>query len=161
MNRARIFKITGLSYSIFIALILISPREPSPGQGSGVNLQQEWAHHQTIVNSTVVNRLLYLSGPLETIGNVLIFTLLFFSLSRIAPAMKNFQIALVCGTFSICVEIAQLDIPGRISSLVDVICNLLGILIAVLLKKIFHCSVLRKQAISKTHMDHDGGGIIL
>jgi VanZ like family len=158
--RTQIFKLFALSYSIFIALILLCPREPLPRQGSGVNLQREWAHHQTIVNSTVVNRLLYLSGPLETIGNIFVFTLLFFSLSRIAPAKKTFQIALVCGTFSICVEFAQLWIPGRISSPVDVLCNLFGIFIAVLLKKNFPM-FRKKKVLAKTLMDRDEAGTFL
>ena len=90
-----------------------------------------------MVNSSLQSRVLYLSGPLESLGNILVFTFIFLAISHLAPRLKSSQSAIICAGISLSVETAQIFIPGRVSSLIDVDCNILGIAFAFLIIRIF------------------------
>jgi len=79
----------------------------------------------------VIHKVLFLSGPLEVLGNFLLFVPVLFALIHIAPKVRVRYLALICCFGSATVEIAQTWIPGRVSSMRDFISNSLGIALTV------------------------------
>jgi len=72
---------------------------------------------------------LYLSGPLEEIGNVFLFIPLFLALLHLLQKSNAWYLAILCCGLSAAVEITQRQIPGRVSSLQDFISNSAGVLV--------------------------------
>ena len=137
MRRFLFPQLASIAFLAISSRVLLSPRAPIPVFHDKSTWDQQLAQHKAVVNATLENRVLYLSGPLETLGNILIFTLIFLAISQIAPRLKAFQLALICASISLSVETAQIFIPGRVSSLIDADCNFLGIALALLLLKKF------------------------
>ena len=84
----------------------------------------------------VIHRILFISGPLEIIGNFLLFVPVLLALIHAAPEVRVRYMALICCLGSATVEIAQSWIPGRVSSLIDFVSNTLGVVVAVAVMKI-------------------------
>ena len=137
MRRFIFSRLASIAFLAISSRVLLSPRTPIPVFHDKSTWDQQLAQHKVVVNSSLENRVLYLSGPIETLGNILIFTLIFLAISQIAPRLKAFQLALICVSISLSVETVQIFIPGRVSSLMDVDCNFLGIALALLLLKKF------------------------
>ena len=137
MRRFNFTQFASIAFLVISSRVLLSPRAPIPVFYDKSTWAHQMAQHKAVVNSTLENRVLYLSGPLETLGNILIFTLIFLAISQIAPRLKAFQLALICASISLSVETVQIFVPGRVSSLIDVDCNFLGIALALLLLKKF------------------------
>ena len=137
MRRSKFSQIGSAAFLAIVAKALLSPRIPFPVYHDKSTWTHQLAQHKTVVNSSLQSRVLYLSGPLESLGNILVFTLIFLAISHLAPRLKSTQNAILCAGISLSVETAQIFIPGRISSLIDVDCNFLGITFAFLLIRIF------------------------
>jgi len=137
MRRFNFTQFASAAFLVIVAKALFSPRIPIPVFRDKSTWAHQVAQHKAIVNSSLENRVLYLSGPLESLGNILVFTLIFIAVSKIAPRLKDFQLVLICAAISLSVETAQIFIPGRVSSLTDVDCNFLGIAVAFMLIKKF------------------------
>lgn len=97
-------------------------------------------------NESLFHKILYISGPIEKIGNVFLLIPVFLVLIYIFPQLRLRYVALICIAISACIEVSQLWIPGRVSSLLDFIGNVSGVLIAMLLLSRFpkHLAVERK-----------------
>ena len=74
--------------------------------------------------------ILFLSGPPEIFLNFLLFIPFYIALLYLAPALTRPWAALISCLTSAAAELAQSQIPGRVSSLRDFLCNCLGVLVA-------------------------------
>ena len=72
--------------------------------------------------------ILFLSGPPEVFLNFLIFIPFFFALLSLVPALSRPWAALISCLTSAAAELAQSQIPGRVSSLRDFLSNCVGVL---------------------------------
>jgi glycopeptide antibiotics resistance protein len=77
----------------------------------------------------LLHDILFLSGPPEIFLNFLLFIPLFFALSFLAPALDRRWAALIACLASAAAELAQSQIPGRVSSLRDFFSNCAGVVI--------------------------------
>jgi glycopeptide antibiotics resistance protein len=78
----------------------------------------------------IVHDILFLTGPPEIVLNFLLFIPFFFALLFLAPALSRLQAALISCLTSAAAELAQSQIPGRVSSLRDFFSNCVGVVIA-------------------------------
>ena len=72
-------------------------------------------------------KILFLSGPLEIVGNFLLFIPILLVLSHLAPRIQVHYLAFFCILGSATVETMQIWIPGRVSSVRDFISNSIGV----------------------------------
>lgn len=70
--------------------------------------------------------LLYLSGSLEFIGNIFLLVPMFAILTKLFLRLKAVYALMFCILLSAGAEFAQSFIPGRVSSMRDLILNSLG-----------------------------------
>jgi glycopeptide antibiotics resistance protein len=78
----------------------------------------------------LLHDILFLSGPPEIFLNFLLFIPFFFALLYLAPALHRSWAALIACLASAAAELAQSQIPGRVSSLRDFLSNCIGVVIA-------------------------------
>ena len=78
----------------------------------------------------ILHDILFLSGPPEVLLNFLLFIPFYFALLYLAPALTRPWGALVSCLTSAAAELAQSQIPGRVSSWRDFLSNCLGVLVA-------------------------------
>jgi hypothetical protein len=78
----------------------------------------------------LIHEILYLTGPPEIYLNFLLFIPFFFAISFLAPKCSRSWAALISCFTSATAELAQSQIPGRVSSLRDFFSNCIGVLIA-------------------------------
>jgi glycopeptide antibiotics resistance protein len=78
----------------------------------------------------ILHEILFLSGPLEVFLNFLLFIPFYIALLYLAPALTRPWAALVSCLTSAAAELAQSQIPGRVSSWRDFLSNCLGVLVA-------------------------------
>ena len=74
--------------------------------------------------------ILFLSGPPEVFLNFLLFIPFYIALLYLAPALTRPWAALISCLTSAAAELAQSQIPGRVSSWRDFLSNCLGVLVA-------------------------------
>ncbi len=77
----------------------------------------------------LLHDILFLTGPPEIILNFLLFIPFFFALLFLVPKLSGTWAALICCYTSAAAELAQLQIPGRVSSLRDFFSNCLGVIL--------------------------------
>ena len=77
----------------------------------------------------LLHDLLYLSGPIEQIGNIFLFIPLFLAFVHLFQKTHLWYLAILCCGLSAAAELIQLQIPGRVSSLQDFISNSAGVLV--------------------------------
>jgi glycopeptide antibiotics resistance protein len=75
-------------------------------------------------------QILYLTGPSEVFLNLLLFIPIFFALLLLAREIPRTQCAIFACLLSAAAELVQSQIPGRVSSLRDFMCNSVGVGIA-------------------------------
>jgi glycopeptide antibiotics resistance protein len=80
----------------------------------------------------IFHEILFVSGPLEIFANFLLFIPFFFALVFLAPGLLNCRAALASCLTSGGAEMAQSQIPGRVSSIRDFASNCLGVVIALI-----------------------------
>ena len=78
----------------------------------------------------LLHDILFLSGPPEIFLNFLLFIPFFFALMCLAPGIHRRWAALIACFTSAAAELAQLQIPGRVSSLRDLFSNCVGVVVA-------------------------------
>ena len=85
----------------------------------------------TGIISRILHEILYLTGPPEIFLNFLLFIPFFLALSFLNPALSRYWAALISCLTSAAAELAQSQIPGRVSSWRDFLSNSLGVVAAV------------------------------
>jgi glycopeptide antibiotics resistance protein len=78
----------------------------------------------------LIHEILYLTGPPEIYLNFLLFIPFFFAISILAPKLSRPRAALISCFTSATAELAQSQIPGRVSSMRDFLSNCVGVMIA-------------------------------
>jgi glycopeptide antibiotics resistance protein len=91
----------------------------------------------------LLHNILFLSGPPEIILNFLLFIPFFFAIVFLRPTLSRCWAALISCLTSGAAELAQFQIPGRVSSMRDFFSNCVGVVIAFALLAAF----LRKRVI--------------
>jgi glycopeptide antibiotics resistance protein len=85
----------------------------------------------------LLHDILFLSGPPEIFLNFLLFIPFFFALLYLAPALDRRLAALIACLTSAAAELAQSQIPGRVSSIRDFASNCLGVVMVLILATVF------------------------
>ena len=78
----------------------------------------------------LIHEILYLTGPPEIFLNFLLFIPFFFAISFLAPTLSRSWAAFISCLTSAAAELAQSQIPGRVSSMRDFFSNCVGVMIA-------------------------------
>ena len=84
----------------------------------------------TGIISRIFHEILYLTGPPEIFLNFLLFIPFFLALSFLNPALSRYWAALISCLTSAAAELAQSQIPGRVSSMRDFFSNCVGVVLA-------------------------------
>lgn len=119
-NFRRIFEI---GYLVFLLYITLVPHyEDNVGDYSFVTrlLMKPFIHEPT-------NFILDLDPVFAIIGNVVLFSPLFLILNHYNISLKLERCLLICAISSAIIELLQLWIPGRVSSMSDLILNVAGL----------------------------------
>jgi glycopeptide antibiotics resistance protein len=77
----------------------------------------------------ILHEILFLTGPPEIFLNFLLFIPFFLALLFLNPALSSYWAAVISCLTSAGAELAQSQIPGRVSSLRDFFSNCVGVLI--------------------------------
>jgi glycopeptide antibiotics resistance protein len=85
----------------------------------------------------LIHEILYLTGPPEIFLNFLLFIPFFFAIMILVPALSRSWAACISCLTSGAAELAQSQIPGRVSSLRDFFSNCAGVIIALALVTAF------------------------
>ena len=110
-----------------IFFLLLVPRYSTKLEAHG-NKASNFAITKLSENpSSIFHKIIYLHGPLEKVGNVALVFILFIILPYLFPRLSIKAAALICCMLSACVESMQVFIPGRVSSLVDFLTNVIGV----------------------------------
>ena len=78
----------------------------------------------------LIHDILYLTGPPEIFLNFLLFIPFFFAIKFLVPALSRPWAAFISCLTSAAAELAQSQIPGRVSSMRDFFSNCVGVMIA-------------------------------
>lgn len=81
----------------------------------------------------ILHEILHLKGPPEIILNFLLFIPFFFALVFLNFASSRYKAALISCVTSAASELAQSQIPGRVSSLRDFLSNCVGVVLALVI----------------------------
>ena len=84
----------------------------------------------TGIISRILHEILYLTGPPEVFLNFLLFIPFFLALLFLNPALSRDWAALISCLTSAGAEVAQSQIPGRVSSMRDFLSNCVGVVVA-------------------------------
>jgi glycopeptide antibiotics resistance protein len=84
----------------------------------------------TGIISRILHEILYLKGPPEIFLNFLLFIPFFLALLFLNPALSRYWAALISCLTSAGAELAQSQIPGRVSSMRDFLSNCVGVVVA-------------------------------
>ena len=125
MNRRRIGQIGAILSILLYATAMVIPRRLLKEDLDTTNFIMQIFH-----------QILYYSGSLEPFANFIFLILVFASLMYLLGRSKALAVFAICMALSATVEFLQRFIPGRVSSLQDLILNCLGALFAFLLYKI-------------------------
>ena len=119
MRRSKIIVFTASFLSMLSAVIVFTPRNHPTW------IKSDFPGHNLIFS------VLYLSGPLERVGNFFLLVPFFAVISILFANLKKRVIALICFVVSAIIELAQIWIPGRVSSTADFLRNSAGIVFVV------------------------------
>jgi len=117
-------RILVVGYCVGLALSVFTPRFPSAPWANPHQVWMRWIHDA-----------LYLSGPGEVLGNYFLYAPIVFLSSFLFPRLSlGYRVLLGCAASGF-VELTQLVIPGRVSSLRDFLTNCTGVVIAGLIER--------------------------
>ena len=134
MNKTALIKASGALYVSAYLLAMVFPRKVPKDQLDPSNFLTK-----------LFQDLLYLSGNLEFVGNILLLVPMFFILMKLFGSLKDMYALLICLLLSAGAEFAQSFIPGRVSSLRDFILNSLGAVAVFLINLLYF----QKQSLQK------------
>ena len=107
-------------YIPILLLGLLLPRSTSAGIDSA----------PTDFIRRLIHETLYLTGPPEIFLNFFLFIPFYLAISFLVPTLSRPWAAFIACLTSVAAELAQSQIPGRVSSMRDFFCNCVGIMIA-------------------------------
>jgi len=133
MNRRGIGKIGAILSIIFYALAMVTPRRLPKDELKTSNFLKQIFHE-----------ILYYGGSLEPLANFVLLILVFISLILLFGRSNSTSALLICLMFSSTAELTQRFIPGRVSSLQDLILNCLGAVSCFVIYKFYLRSKFKK-----------------
>ena len=120
-------QISAIFYLILYAAAMLTPRKLS-------------SHHGALTDShffkRIIHEVLYYGGSLEPVANLLLLIPIFAFLILFLGGSKAHYWLAICVAISAIIEIFQQFIPGRVSSLQDLLLNCLGTVSAFLFYKL-------------------------
>jgi hypothetical protein len=120
MLRSKLALILGVSYLFAISIGLLIPKSVvSWGQPN--NFFSRFFHDA-----------LYASPTVYLISNTLLFIPTLLILMYLIPKVQLHYLVFACSAGSIFVEFAQIKIPGRVSSVIDIVLNIFGMVVTLL-----------------------------
>jgi len=125
MNRRRIGQIGAILSILLYATAMVIPRRLLKEDLDTTNFIMQIFH-----------QILFYSGSFEPAANFILLMPVFASLSYLLGRSNVLAVFTICLALSATVEFLQKFIPGRVSSLQDLLLNCLGALFAFLLYKI-------------------------
>lgn len=134
MNKTALIKASGALYISAYLLAMVFPRKVPKDQLDPSNFLTK-----------LFQDLLYLSGNLEFVGNILLLVPMFFILIKLFGSLKDMYALLICLLLSAGAEFAQSFTPGRVSSLRDFILNSSGAVAVFLI----HLLYFQKRSLQK------------
>ena len=126
MNKTALLKASGALYISIYLLAMVFPRKVPKDQLEPSNFLTK-----------LFQDLLYISGNLEFVGNILLLVPMFVILIKLFGRLKDIYALLICILLSVSAELAQSFIPGRVSSLRDFILNSSGALAVFLIHLLY------------------------
>ena len=135
MNRRKIGQIGGLVYFIIYSVAVLTPRELPKFQVISQTLPNERVGLNSAFDR-ILTLILYSGGTLEPVVNFFILIPIFVFLILLLGSSKAPLVLTICLCLSATAEILQRFIPGRVSSLQDLLLNCLGAVSAFLLYQI-------------------------
>jgi len=129
-----LIKASGALYITIYLLAMVFPRKVPKDQLDPSNFLKK-----------LFQDLLYLSGTLEFVGNILLLVPMLLILIKLFGKLKDIYALLICFLLSAGSELAQSFIPGRVSSLRDFILNASGAVAAFLI----HLLYFQKRSLQK------------
>ena len=134
MNKTALLKASGSLYISTYLLAMVFPRKVPKDQLEPSNFLKK-----------LFQDVLYLSGNLEFVGNILLLVPMFFILIKLFGRLKDIYALFICILLSASAELAQSFIPGRVSSLRDFILNSSGVVAVFLI----HLLYFQKRSLQK------------
>jgi glycopeptide antibiotics resistance protein len=125
MNRRKLGQIGATLSILLYAIAMVIPRRLPKEELDATNFIMQIFH-----------QILYYGGSLEPFANFILLILVFASLIYLLGRSNALVVLPICLVLSAIVEFLQRFIPGRVSSLQDLLLNCLGALSAFLLYKI-------------------------
>lgn len=125
MLRSKTTIILGSGYLLAISIGLLMPKPIDTGISSPNFF------------SRLFHGALYASTTVDLISNTLLFVPGLLILMHLFPRIEPHYFVMVCSAGSIFVEFAQIKIPGRVSSVVDIVLNILGMAITLIVFRLF------------------------
>jgi len=126
VNKTALLKASGALYISIYLLAMVFPRKVPKDQLEPSNFLTK-----------LFQDLLYISGNLEFVGNILLLVPMFVILIKLFGRLKDIYALLICILLSVSAELAQSFIPGRVSSLRDFILNSSGALAVFLIHLLY------------------------
>ena len=127
MNRRKIGQVSAILYIILYTAAMLTPRKLSSNHGTTTNPN---------FFKRIIHEILYYSGALEPVVNFLFLIPIFaFLILFLGRSKANLSLT-ICVALSAIAEFLQRFIPGRVSSLQDLLLNCLGAVSVFLLYKI-------------------------
>jgi glycopeptide antibiotics resistance protein len=121
-NRPTVHRVTAAMYLIFLLYITLVPRYEIKGASENFItrlLMKPFIHEPT-------NFVLNINPVFALLGNIVLFLPLFLLLHYSSPRLRPRWGVLICGMASGGIELLQLWVPGRVSSLSDFLLNVSG-----------------------------------
>jgi len=127
VNRRKIGQVSAIFYIILYAAAMLTPRKLPTNHGTTTSPN---------FFKRIIREILYYNGTLEPVVNFLFLIPIFAFLILFLGRSKAHLSLTICVALSVITEFLQRFIPGRVSSVQDLLLNCLGALFAFLLYKI-------------------------
>jgi hypothetical protein len=119
-------KVSAVLYLVIVIIAVLIPRYATAPWAQPRNIFFKWLHH-----------FIYLSGPLEVLGNYFLLAPMVFVLKFYFPKLKlSSRVLIGCGTSAL-IELVQLVIPGRVSAWQDFVSNSIGVCVVGVASKVY------------------------
>lgn len=119
-------QLVAFCYSVALLIALFMPRRYPENAITPTNFLSRFLHE-----------ILYYSGGLEPLGNFLLLIPVFLLVVSVVSSHQLLTAIMVCTLISVLAEIGQLFIPGRVSSGQDLLLNIGGAFVSMLILMVF------------------------
>ncbi|CAN2214395.1 VanZ-like [Candidatus Nanopelagicaceae bacterium] len=126
MTLKRLSQVFAFCYSVGMVVALFFPRKYPADLVVSRNILSNFLHE-----------ILYYSGALEPLGNFLLLIPVFLLVASVAKNYRLIIALFTCASISVLAEVGQSFIPGRVSSIQDLVLNIGGVCATLLIILVF------------------------